>query len=428
LAQAAVVVLMADFFVSYTKPDQPWAEWIAYALEANGYSCIVQAWDFRPGANFVVEMQQAAQKAARTVAVLSPAYLLAAFPEAEWAAAFADDPQGLKRKLVPVRIEACRPEGLLKGIVYIDLVGLDEAAATPALLNGIKSGRAKPATAPAFPGRAAASIHAPIFPGRKTSDPEQPIDHLELPPSPSQHANGRSQTPSTNMSQTGGSMENRTDAFLRALHSASELADGGRLTAEHVNGLGDLFQIERTDVLNLVEQLQSDGLVSVHWGGGLALTGKGRERATGRGAAGTATPGNVSIGDIAAGANVNIHSPNAVVGYQTGAGATGAGAIRIEAPVGDLAAALQALRAAHRDLSGLAKEQAQALDSQLQATLQEVQHPAPNQAGLEKHIAQSRTLLERLSQAADATNKLKPALSLAGTAIGAIAKWLGITG
>ena len=38
-----------DFFVSYRTADQSWAEWIAWELEAAGYTVFVQAWDFRPG-------------------------------------------------------------------------------------------------------------------------------------------------------------------------------------------------------------------------------------------------------------------------------------------------------------------------------------------------------------------------------------------
>ena len=48
---------MKDFFISYTKTDKAWAEWIAWTLEAAGYSTVIQAWDFRPGSNFVLEMQ-----------------------------------------------------------------------------------------------------------------------------------------------------------------------------------------------------------------------------------------------------------------------------------------------------------------------------------------------------------------------------------
>ena len=167
---------MAEFFVSYTKSDQAWAEWIANTLEANGFPCVIQAWDFRPGSNFVIEMQEAVRKAERTIVVLSPAYLQASFPAPEWAAAFANDPQGLRRKLVPVRIVACKPEGLLEEIVYIDLVGLDEAAATTTLLNGIKPGRVKP-TVIVFPGSVSK------FPG--SSSTESRLD--TAPPSPSPH-------------------------------------------------------------------------------------------------------------------------------------------------------------------------------------------------------------------------------------------------
>src|SRR3954471_8859284 len=166
---------MAAFFVSYAKADQPWAEWIAHALEAHGFPCLIQAWDFRPGSNFVIEMQEAARKAERTIMVLSPAYLRAAFPTPEWAAAFADDPQGLQRKLVPVRVEDCKPEGLLKSIVYIDLVGMDEAAASAALLRGVVPGRVKPDTV-LFPGSGASSAHGPRFPGVAGSAREFTID------------------------------------------------------------------------------------------------------------------------------------------------------------------------------------------------------------------------------------------------------------
>jgi hypothetical protein len=65
---------MTDFFVSYTLADKVWAEWIAYVLEEAGWSVIIQAWDFRPGSNFVMEMQRAASEASRTVMVLSPDY------------------------------------------------------------------------------------------------------------------------------------------------------------------------------------------------------------------------------------------------------------------------------------------------------------------------------------------------------------------
>ena len=59
-----------DFFVYYNRADRGWAEWIAWQLEDAGYTTVLQAWDFVPGANFVVEMDRAAQRSKRTIAVL----------------------------------------------------------------------------------------------------------------------------------------------------------------------------------------------------------------------------------------------------------------------------------------------------------------------------------------------------------------------
>ena len=140
-----------DFFVSYTSADRPWAEWIAWELEQAGYSTIVQAWDMQPGSNFVVEMHQATRMAGRTIMVLSPAFLESPYCTAEWAAALREDPTGKQRKLVPVRVRPCDPEGLLGAVVYIDVVGLSESASRAALLAGVSGGRAKPTGAPAFP-------------------------------------------------------------------------------------------------------------------------------------------------------------------------------------------------------------------------------------------------------------------------------------
>ncbi len=65
-----------------------------------------------------------------------------------------------------MRVRECDPKGLLRQIVYVDLVGLKEPAARNALLAGVRRGRGKPETEPEFP--AAAKRHAneePRFPG-----------------------------------------------------------------------------------------------------------------------------------------------------------------------------------------------------------------------------------------------------------------------
>lgn len=141
---------MKDFFISYNRADKQWAEWIAWNLEEAGYSVVIQAWDFRPGGNFVLDMQRAAAESRKTIAVLSESYLKSSYTQPEWAAAFAQDPQSLERKLIPVRVKDCKPEGMLRPIVYVDLVGLTEADAKQTLLDSLRQ-RAKPEKAPTFP-------------------------------------------------------------------------------------------------------------------------------------------------------------------------------------------------------------------------------------------------------------------------------------
>jgi hypothetical protein len=159
-------IVQKDFFISYTSADSRWAEWIAWQLEEAGYSIILQAWDFRPGANFVSEMERAISNVKRTIAVLSPQYLNALYTQPEWAAAFKRDPKGEQGSLVPVRVEECEVTGLLGQIIHINLVGRDEVSASKILLAGVRHERAKPEMAPAFPERAQHTVSKQLsFPG-----------------------------------------------------------------------------------------------------------------------------------------------------------------------------------------------------------------------------------------------------------------------
>jgi tetratricopeptide (TPR) repeat protein len=153
---------LRDFFISYTQVNRAWVEWIAVQLEAAGYSTVLQAWDFRPGSDFIQQMQQATSTAGRTIALLSPAYFGSRFGEAEWRAAFFRDPTGELGLLVPVRVQECQPPGLLASRVYIDLVDTEEDEGRRRLLSGVDQSGARPATAP-FPG---AARGAKRFPGQ----------------------------------------------------------------------------------------------------------------------------------------------------------------------------------------------------------------------------------------------------------------------
>jgi tetratricopeptide (TPR) repeat protein len=142
---------MTKVFISYNSKDRKIAEWLAWQLEEMGHKVTIQAWDFRPGSNFVLEMQKALKESDRTLLVLSQHFLDASFTQPEWAAAFAQDPEGVTRKVLPVRIDKCKPEGLLGQIVYIDLAGKSKDQARETLEKGLDPNRVKPVSPPPFP-------------------------------------------------------------------------------------------------------------------------------------------------------------------------------------------------------------------------------------------------------------------------------------
>jgi hypothetical protein len=162
-----------DFFISYNKADKKWAEWIAWILEENGFTTVLQAWDFRPGANFIVEMQNASEISSRTLAILSQDYLDSLFTQPEWAAAFSQDPTGKLKMLIPVRVKKCESKGLLSQIIYIDLVGKVEGEAEKELLEGIRQERLKPTKRPGFPNVLNDEITKPDFPNIKNENPHK---------------------------------------------------------------------------------------------------------------------------------------------------------------------------------------------------------------------------------------------------------------
>jgi tetratricopeptide (TPR) repeat protein len=156
-----------DFFISYTQADLDWAVWIAWELEEAkpGYRILIQEWDSVPGTDLAATMDVGIRTAARTIAVLSDAYLKSVYCGAEWRAAWATDPAGAERKLVPVRIEDCDRPGPLATRVSFDLFNLDEVSARQQLLAKVKAavdGRDRPERRPLFPEAAEADAQASL--------------------------------------------------------------------------------------------------------------------------------------------------------------------------------------------------------------------------------------------------------------------------
>lgn len=105
-----------DFFVSYTGADKHFATWVAEVLERSDYSVVIQAWDFRPGDNFVSKINESLIHCEKLVIILSENYLKSKWCEAEWTTKFAEQTRINENRLIPIRVEPVNLEGLLAQI------------------------------------------------------------------------------------------------------------------------------------------------------------------------------------------------------------------------------------------------------------------------------------------------------------------------
>ncbi|MET9351601.1 FxSxx-COOH system tetratricopeptide repeat protein, partial [Streptomyces sp. NPDC006617] len=146
-------------FVSYAGPDQAWAEWAGWQLQQAGHQVELDRWHWRTGDDFVQKMNLALGKADAVVALFSRHYFdPKRWTREEWSAAVA-----LRGRLVPVAIELLTDDdipALLAGMLRTDVHGLDETAATAALLEAVH-GPVPPTGPVGFPGAASADTPTP---------------------------------------------------------------------------------------------------------------------------------------------------------------------------------------------------------------------------------------------------------------------------
>jgi len=172
--QAAERPRQRDFFISYTIADKEWAEWIAWQLEAAGYSVLLQSWDFAPGDNFVSETQLALESADKLIAVVSPSYIRSNSTLSEFESAFTLI--NSRQRLIPIRVAGGELPGTLSGVIHVDLFGVTADVARQRLLSAARATyRSKPMSEPSFPGSwrglDSRPPKSPAFEGGKVQDP-----------------------------------------------------------------------------------------------------------------------------------------------------------------------------------------------------------------------------------------------------------------
>jgi hypothetical protein len=145
-----------DFFISVAAGDEKWAEWILERLEHAGYRVRLPARETVGGSRETEIIHTGLRSSRRVLALLTRRYLEARNVRVQWQTAFRLDPVGAERGLIPIRVEECEPDGVWDGLVYIDLVGLDEGTAAARLTSELEAsllgGYPPPPRPAAFPG------------------------------------------------------------------------------------------------------------------------------------------------------------------------------------------------------------------------------------------------------------------------------------
>src|SRR6185436_4763252 len=109
-----------DFFITYANDDRAWADWIAWHLSNARYSVELDTWDFRPGENYVLRLEDALEAATNVLIIQSQNYgrFTSAMTELDTALV-----RG-RQRILSVTVDDAEPSIPLHSIVNVDLRGL----------------------------------------------------------------------------------------------------------------------------------------------------------------------------------------------------------------------------------------------------------------------------------------------------------------
>ncbi|MFF3303538.1 FxSxx-COOH system tetratricopeptide repeat protein [Streptomyces sp. NPDC002908] len=127
--------LPADLFLSYVAENRMWADWIESVLTRAGFRVVPRDVSADHGAADAT--QAVAETAARTVVLLSSAYLKSQRAVDLWERSVSEDPGGGRRQLLPLRVSDVRLSAPYIDRNPVDLFRLDEVHATTALMRAL---------------------------------------------------------------------------------------------------------------------------------------------------------------------------------------------------------------------------------------------------------------------------------------------------
>ncbi|HWU11246.1 MAG TPA: FxSxx-COOH system tetratricopeptide repeat protein [Streptomyces sp.] len=126
--------LPADLFLSYVAENRMWADWVESVLTRAGFRVVPRDVSADPGP---ADAAHVAETAARTVVLLSSAYLKSQRAVDLWNRTVNEDPGGGRRQLLPLRVSDVRLSAPYIDRNPVDLFRLDEVHATTALMRAL---------------------------------------------------------------------------------------------------------------------------------------------------------------------------------------------------------------------------------------------------------------------------------------------------
>ncbi|ASC71961.1 sulfatase-modifying factor domain protein [Halomicronema hongdechloris C2206] len=130
---------MSGIRISYASSDRPWADWIAWVLQENGYPTTAQVLDSQLEGSPVGRFQQTLESADIFLVVLSTHYVTVASTQPDWPPFPRQAPTLTAWKTVPVRVDTCQVPSHWQGHTQVDLVGQSESEAERTLLGAIEA-------------------------------------------------------------------------------------------------------------------------------------------------------------------------------------------------------------------------------------------------------------------------------------------------
>jgi tetratricopeptide (TPR) repeat protein len=131
-----------DFFISRRGGAATIAQEVAEVIKGEGYTVFVQDYDIPYNAQFIEEMHNALARCRHLVVLLSKDFSASKFTMMEVSSFLATTGSNSDdHRLIVLRVDDCKPEGVLAGRVFADLVGVHDQEQRKTLILAAVEGR-----------------------------------------------------------------------------------------------------------------------------------------------------------------------------------------------------------------------------------------------------------------------------------------------